>query len=120
MPFAPVPFYRDLLDAAYQRILVMEPSLAAVRDTLPASAADRVKAMYPNTQELQYVGALQRQVGDLLSEDHRALEFFDRTALRTAVQREAGALVPDERRAFEFVLDLAVWLDAYRPTIKLS
>jgi len=93
---------------------------AAVRDTLPASVADRVKALYPNTQELEYVGALQRQVGDLLSEDNRALEFFDRAALSAAVQREAGALVRDERRAFEFVLDLAVWLDAYRPTIKLS
>jgi pilus assembly protein CpaE len=34
VPFAPVPLYRDLLDAAQQRILVMEPSLAAVRDTL--------------------------------------------------------------------------------------
>ena len=93
---------------------------AAVRDTLPASVADRIKALYPNTQELEYVGALQRQVGDLLSEDNRALEFFDRAALSAAVQREAGALVRDERRAFEFVLDLAVWLDAYRPTIKLS
>ena len=33
VPFAPVPLYRDLLDLAHQRILVMEPSLAAVRDT---------------------------------------------------------------------------------------
>jgi pilus assembly protein CpaE len=38
VPFAPVAVYRDLLDAAYQRILVMEPSLAAVRDTLRLSA----------------------------------------------------------------------------------
>lgn len=34
VPFAPVPLYRDLLDAANERILVMDPSLAAVRDTL--------------------------------------------------------------------------------------
>jgi asparagine synthase (glutamine-hydrolysing) len=93
---------------------------AAARDTLPASVVDRVKSMYPNTQELLYVGALQRQVGDLLSEDHRALEFFDRTALNTAVRREAGAVVADEREAFERVLDLSVWLDTYNPTIKLS
>ena len=38
VPFAPVMVYRDLLDAAYQRILVMEPSLAAVRDTLRLTA----------------------------------------------------------------------------------
>ena len=34
VPFAPVPLYRDLLDLVHQRVLVMEPTLAAVRDTL--------------------------------------------------------------------------------------
>jgi len=33
-PFAPVPLYRDLLDLVDQRVLVLEPTLAAVRDTL--------------------------------------------------------------------------------------
>ena len=32
-PFAPVPLYRDLLDLVDQRVLVMDPTLAAVRDT---------------------------------------------------------------------------------------
>jgi pilus assembly protein CpaE len=34
VPFAPVALYRDLLDLVDQRVLVMEPTLAAVRDTL--------------------------------------------------------------------------------------
>ncbi|MBV9734917.1 MAG: hypothetical protein JO209_03330 [Acidisphaera sp.] len=34
VPFAPLAFYRDLLDGAHQRVLVMEPTLAAVRETL--------------------------------------------------------------------------------------
>ena len=34
VPFGPVPLYRDLLDLVDQRVLVMEPTLAAVRDTL--------------------------------------------------------------------------------------
>jgi pilus assembly protein CpaE len=34
VPFAPVPLYRDLLNLVDQRVLVMEPTLAAVRDTL--------------------------------------------------------------------------------------
>lgn len=34
VPFAPVPLHRDLLDLAHQRILVLEPTLAAMRDTL--------------------------------------------------------------------------------------
>jgi pilus assembly protein CpaE len=33
-PFAPVPLYRDLLDLVHQRVLVLEPTLVAVRDTL--------------------------------------------------------------------------------------
>jgi len=34
VPFAPMPLHRDLLDLAHQRVLVLDPSLAAVRDTL--------------------------------------------------------------------------------------
>lgn len=34
VPFAPVPLYHDLLDLVDQRVLVMEPTLAAVRDTI--------------------------------------------------------------------------------------
>lgn len=34
VPYAPVPLYRELLDLVDQRVLVMEPTLAAVRDTL--------------------------------------------------------------------------------------
>jgi pilus assembly protein CpaE len=34
VPFAPVALYRDLLDLVDQRILVMDPSLAAIRDTV--------------------------------------------------------------------------------------
>ena len=34
VPFRPMQFNRDLLDLVDQRVLVMEPTLAAVRDTL--------------------------------------------------------------------------------------
>ncbi len=34
VPFAPVPVYRDLLDLVDHRVLVTEPTLAGVRDTL--------------------------------------------------------------------------------------
>ncbi|WSQ13146.1 asparagine synthase (glutamine-hydrolyzing) [Streptomyces sp. NBC_01231] len=93
---------------------------AAVRDMLPTSVADRPKAGYPLTQELSYVGEVQRQVGELLSDDHRAVEFFDRAALAEAVRGKPEAVERDTRDAFERVLDLAVWLDLYRPAIKLS
>ncbi len=93
---------------------------AAVRDVLPGSVVERVKALYPHTQQLAYVGQLQRQVGDLLSGDHEAVAFFDRAALTAAAGARPEAVDRDEREAFERVLDLAVWLDLYRPTVKLS
>jgi pilus assembly protein CpaE len=34
VPYGPVPLYRDLLDLVDQRILVMDPSLASIRDTV--------------------------------------------------------------------------------------
>ena len=34
VPFAPVPLYTDMLDLVDQRVLVMEPTLPAVRDTV--------------------------------------------------------------------------------------
>jgi pilus assembly protein CpaE len=34
VPFQPVPLYRDLLDLASQRVIVFEPTLAGIRDTL--------------------------------------------------------------------------------------
>jgi pilus assembly protein CpaE len=34
VPFASLPLYRDLLDQVHQRVLVMEPTLASVRDAV--------------------------------------------------------------------------------------
>ncbi|WFB10710.1 asparagine synthase (glutamine-hydrolyzing) [Streptomyces sp. LX-29] len=93
---------------------------AAVRDLLPASVADRTKALYPHTQELAYVGALQRQVSERLSAGHQAVDFFDGNALRKAAAAPPEAVRRDEREAFERVLDLATWLDLRRPALKIS
>ncbi|WP_171166658.1 asparagine synthase (glutamine-hydrolyzing) [Streptomyces sp. I05A-00742] len=92
---------------------------SATRDVLPRSVAERVKALYPRTQELRYVSALQRQVSDLLAEDHQAVAFFDRAALRDAAHGAPEAVRRDARDAFERVLDLAVWFDVRRPIVKL-
>jgi len=45
VPFQPVPLYRDLLDLATQRVIVFEPTLAGVRDTL------RLRALYSNVSQ---------------------------------------------------------------------
>ncbi|MBC2874322.1 MULTISPECIES: asparagine synthase (glutamine-hydrolyzing) [Streptomyces] len=93
---------------------------AATADVLPRSVVERVKALYPRTQELGYVSALQAQVSELLAEDHQAVGFFDGAALREAAHGAPEAVRRDARDAFERVLDLAVWLDVRRPVVKLT
>jgi pilus assembly protein CpaE len=71
VPFAPVPVYRDLLDLVDQRVLVMEPTLAAVRDTLRLLA---LPSGQPQSQRAVVVlnrigipgGLTRRQVEDAL------------------------------------------------------
>ncbi|MGK5641392.1 asparagine synthase (glutamine-hydrolyzing) [Streptomyces sp. URMC 126] len=93
---------------------------AATQDVLPRSVVERVKALYPRTQELRYVSALQAQVSELLADDHQAVGFFDGAALREAAHGAPEAVRRDARDAFERVLDLAVWLDVRRPVVKLA
>jgi pilus assembly protein CpaE len=47
VPFQPVPLYRDMLDLATQRVIVFEPTLAGVRDTL------RLRALYGNVSQAE-------------------------------------------------------------------
>jgi pilus assembly protein CpaE len=41
LPFLPVPSHRELLDLAHHRVVVMDPTLASVRDTLRLLALPR-------------------------------------------------------------------------------
>ena len=71
VPFAPVPLYRDLLDLVDQRVLVMEPTLAAVRDTLrllalPAAHGQSHRAIVVLNRVGVPGGLTRRQVEDAL------------------------------------------------------
>ena len=71
VPFAPVPLYRDLLDLVDQRVLVMEPNLAAVRDTLrllalPAGEEQSQRAIVVLNRVGITGGLSRRQVEDAL------------------------------------------------------
>ncbi len=71
VPFAPVPLYRDLLDLADQRVLVMEPTLAAVRDTvrllaLPKGSPQQQRAVVVLNRLGLPGGLTRRQVEDAL------------------------------------------------------
>jgi asparagine synthase (glutamine-hydrolysing) len=93
---------------------------AATAELLPRSVVERAKSHYPIAQDTAYVGALQRRAAELLSTDHRALEIMDPAAVRkVATCNAAGVELPD-RLGLEQFLDLAVWLDHYRPQLRIT
>ncbi len=71
VPFGPVPLYRDLLDIVDQRILVMDPSLASIRDTvrllgLPKGAGQDQRAVVVLNRMGQPGGLTRKQVEEAL------------------------------------------------------
>lgn len=71
VPFRPLQFNRDLLDLVDQRVLVMEPTLAAVRDTLrllalPAGLEQSQRAIVVLNRVGVSGGLTRRQVEDAL------------------------------------------------------
>nr|WP_321985768.1 cellulose synthase operon protein YhjQ/BcsQ [uncultured Lichenicoccus sp.] len=71
VPFRPSPLYRDLMALGHQRILVMEPSLSSIRDTLrllslPNSPNQTRRAIIVLNRLGQNGGLTRRQVEDAL------------------------------------------------------
>ena len=90
----------------------------ATRDVLPESVVNRVKSPYPSTSDPQYGAAIQAHAKDLFgSGDDAFFGIVDSAALEHLVGLDPHNLAPVERTRIERVLDLAVWMDMYRPTI---
>jgi asparagine synthase (glutamine-hydrolysing) len=90
----------------------------AVRDVLPDSVVQRVKSPYPSTSDPQYGAAIQAQAKDLLSSAGDALfAVVDRAGLEQLTRLDSHGLRPLDRARLERVLDLAVWIEEYRPQI---
>ncbi|MGW7417133.1 asparagine synthase (glutamine-hydrolyzing) [Streptomyces sp. NPDC054863] len=93
----------------------------ATADVLPRSVYDRVKSPYPSTQDPKYALALQDHVKGLLADPgHRVFDLVDRGLLRSAAEVESPQITMASRRSLELTLDLALWLDMYKPTLALS
>ena len=93
----------------------------ATADLLPKSVYDRVKSPYPSTQDPRYATALQDQAKDLLAQPaHPVFDLVDRDRLHRVAHRDTPVNTQSERRGLERALDLAVWLDMYRPDIELA
>jgi asparagine synthase (glutamine-hydrolysing) len=94
---------------------------AAMGHLLPASVVARRKSPYPRTQDVAYVAALQNQAAELLVDPgHEAFSLVDPHWVRHATSRPAAGMDLGFRMALERLLDIGVWLQNYRPTIKLS
>jgi asparagine synthase (glutamine-hydrolysing) len=79
---------------------------------------ERVKSPYPSTQDPQYARALQDQARELLARPaHPVFDLVDRDRLRRAAEREAPVSTQAARRGLERALDLAQWLELYRPEV---
>ncbi|MCW3065713.1 MAG: hypothetical protein JWN32_2885, partial [Solirubrobacterales bacterium] len=90
----------------------------ATRDVLPESVVERVKSPYPSTQDPRYVRDIQREVEELLADrTHGLFELMDRHSLQDAVAQAPEVITPAARSGLEQALDLATWLDIYRPQV---
>jgi asparagine synthase (glutamine-hydrolysing) len=93
----------------------------AARDVLPKSVAERVKSPYPSTQDPRYPVALQQQAKELLTEtDSPVFALVARDWLVDAVGVDAAQLTFGTRHGLERALNLATWLDIYRPEVRTS
>jgi asparagine synthase (glutamine-hydrolysing) len=93
----------------------------AAHDLLPQSVVERVKSPYPSAQDPHYVGAIQEQAKDLLVErGHAVFSLVDPKWVTKAVRQDPAAVDLAARHGLERTLDLAAWLEIYRPQIALT
>jgi asparagine synthase (glutamine-hydrolysing) len=93
----------------------------AAHDLLPESVAQRVKSPYPSAQDSHYVGAIQEQAKDLLAErGHSVFSLVNPKWVAAAVRQNPAAVSLSERHGLERALDLAAWLEIYRPRIAVA
>jgi asparagine synthase (glutamine-hydrolysing) len=93
----------------------------ATADVLPRSVVERVKSPYPSTQDPKYPAMLQLQVKELLTEhDSPVFDVINREWLSSMVETEPSDGMGMSRFALERALDMAAWLDIYRPEVRTS
>jgi asparagine synthase (glutamine-hydrolysing) len=85
---------------------------------LPESVVKRVKSPYPSTSAPQYGAAIQAHAKDLFgSGDDLLFSIIDPAKLEHLIDLDPLNLRPVERTRLERVLDLAVWIEMYKPTV---
>lgn len=93
----------------------------AARDLIPDSVARRVKSPYPSTQDPGYAARVQEDGREQLlsSPNHPVFDLVNREWLDKATAPGAE-VTPDSRRGIERAIELALWMDMYKPVLKTS
>jgi asparagine synthase (glutamine-hydrolysing) len=93
----------------------------AVSDLLPESVLRRVKSGYPATPDRRYLALLQKQAAEWLpARTHEVFDLIRWDWLKTTVERPVTDLGHDDRHGLHQFLELALWLDDYRPSIRIA
>ncbi|MFD8005635.1 asparagine synthase (glutamine-hydrolyzing) [Streptomyces mirabilis] len=94
---------------------------AAVRDVLPPLIADRVKSAYPIVRDLRHTAALQEQLRELAATSaHQVFALVSHSWLEHTAREDPRAVTARRRNLMEWVLNLASWLEVYRPALRLG
>jgi asparagine synthase (glutamine-hydrolysing) len=90
----------------------------ATRDVLPQSVIERVKSQYPSTADPNYGATLQQQAKTVLGAGNDVLfGVLDRAAVEQLTRLDPQTMTAQARFRLERVLNMAVWVDMYRPEI---
>ncbi|KJK58069.1 asparagine synthase (glutamine-hydrolyzing) [Saccharothrix sp. ST-888] len=91
---------------------------AAVRNTLPAAVADRVKSPYPSTQDPDYPLGLRTELAEATADPKAPVHaLLDPAALADALRPDSDPQA--NRAATELALDLNAWLRGYEVSLEL-
>jgi asparagine synthase (glutamine-hydrolysing) len=93
---------------------------AAVGDLLPRSVLDRRKSAGPSVQDPRFVAALQSQAKELVAAaSHPVFEIIDRRWLEDSASWDPVRTPAHVRNGIEWTLNLATWLELYRPGLRI-
>ena len=110
------PWSMKVFDGAEKSLL-----RAAAAGLVPEAVLARRKAPYPATQDPAYSAEILRQAERLLADaNHPVMDLTDRAWLKEAVNAGSEALAPSAKVGVERWLDLAGWLEIYRPSLDLK
>ncbi|GAA2794987.1 asparagine synthase (glutamine-hydrolyzing) [Crossiella cryophila] len=94
---------------------------AATGPLLPASVAERVKSPYPATQDPRYAAELQRMAKEFLAADnHPVFSIMNRKWMEETVAMDPVGMPEVVRENLDRAIDVATWLDIYRPRLDLG